>query len=101
MKYIHFLVILSPPTSSRSLGDAGRFLHRLFDDLQKRLSFFSQGAVTRVDNVDAPAQGFGVKKFHGDEFSCSQFLTYCQLRKESHAQAAIDHTLGGLDRVNF
>ena len=57
--------------------------------------------MTRVDDVEASAKRFRVKEFDGGKFAGAEFLSYGELRKEGHAQAAVHHSLGGFDGVNF
>src|SRR5882724_11416927 len=69
--------------------------------MEKCLRLFSQRAVTRVNDVEASAERFRVEKFDSRQLSRTEFLSNSKLRKECHAKAAVDHTLGGFDGVDF
>ena len=69
--------------------------------MEKCLRLFSQRAVTRVNDVEASAERFRVEKFDSRQLSRTEFLSDSKLRKECHAEAAVDHTLGGFDGVDF
>ena len=54
-----------------------------------------------MNDVEASAQRFGVEKLDSRKFAGTKLLSHGELRKEGHAQAAIDHALGRFDRVHF
>jgi hypothetical protein len=69
-------LLLSSPASTGTFRNRGRCSHGFFDDLEKCLCLFTQGTVTRVDYIEAPAQRFGVQQLDRDQLSRPEFLAY-------------------------